>query len=423
MANTNLSLKLDNGGELNGFYDPKFEGVAHEFVRNFQERAEVGASVAVTVEGDTVVDLWGGVAKPSDSTPWEKDTVSIVWSCTKGATAICAHNLAARGLLDYDALVAKYWPEYAQNGKENTRVSMLLAHQSGLPAFKAPLPDNAFCDWDFICNALAEQAPFWEPGTAHGYQMVSFGWLVGELVRRVSGKSLGQFFQDEVAKPLGLDFWIGLPESEEHRVAPMIPAPPPSMDGPFVPFYAEFADPTSVSFLSIMNMGGHMNPGTDGVFNFDSRAAHAAEIGGAGGITNARGLAGMYAPLANGGSLKGVTLVDADTLARAAAVHSATALDRTLRIPMRYGLGFWKSIDNRNLAPGQQDSAIISEEAFGHPGAGGSVGFADPKARMSFGYTMNSMGAGLVLNERGQSLVDATYRTLGYTSNKSGRWI
>ena len=414
--------KLDQG-ELAGYYDPKFERVAKEFERNFRERGEVGASVCLKLEGETVLDLWGGIARVDTASEWQEDTISLVFSCTKGATALCAHILASRGLLDLDAPVAQYWPEFAKAGKAEVLVRMLLNHQVGLPAIRKPLPEGAFYNWDLVVEALAEETPFWTPGTAQGYEMVTFGWLVGEVVRRVSGKSLGSFFREEVAQPLGLDFWIGLPEALEPRTARMIPAPLPGENDPLSPFNAAMADPNSIQFLSLLNTGGYLMPDKEGVMGYDNRAGHAAEIGAAGGITNARGLAGMYAPLACGGSLKGVRLVEPDTLARMSAVSAASNLDQTLLLATRYTLGYWKSTDNRRGRPGSQDSAIVSEEAFGHPGAGGSLGFADPEVKMSFGYTMNKMGQGIMLNERGQSLVDATYLSLGYTSNKSGRWI
>lgn len=410
-------------GQMSGFYDPKFEKVAQEFERNFRERGEVGASVCLTIEGEKVVDLWGGIARVQDGTPWKEDTISIVFSCTKGATALCAHILAARGLLDLDAPVVKYWPEFGQNGKETVPVRMLMNHQVGLPALRKPLPEGAYYNWEIMAEALAEETPFWEPGTGQGYEMTSFGWLVGEVVRRVSGKSLGTFFREEVAEPLGLDFWIGLPEEHEKRTARMLPAPFPTESDPVSNFMERMNDAASIQFLSLINSGNYMMPDADGILGFDNRAAHKAEIGGAGGITNARGLAGMYAPLACGGSLNGVKLVDKDTLARMAAVAAATNRDHTLLLPTRYTLGYWKSTDNRRGVPGNQDSAIVSEEAFGHPGAGGSLGFADPVEKMSFGYSMNQMGQGIMLNPRGQSLVDAAYLSLGYSSNKSGRWV
>jgi CubicO group peptidase (beta-lactamase class C family) len=400
--------------EIHGSCSPKFQPVRQEFERNFRERGEVGASVCVTLHGETVVDLWGGMARAETQTPWTAETVSIVFSSTKGATALCAHILASRGQLDLDAPVATYWPEFAQSGKEHISVKMLLNHQAGLPAVRAPLPQGAYADWELMVNALAKEEPFWEPGTRNGYHALTLGWLVGEVVRRVSGKSLGTFFQDEIAKPLGLDFWIGLPEDKESRVAPMIAANP----DPDSLFFKELAKPGSLQSLVLLNCGGYMGAAPE----YDSRAAHAAEIGAAGGITNARGLAGMYAPLSCGGELKGVELVSPDILARMALVSSATGRDAVLVMPTRFSLGFMKSTDNRRERPGVQDSVLISEDAFGHVGAGGSFGFADPRAEMSFGYTMNRMGPGASLNDRGQSLVDATYRSLGYQSDASGAW-
>jgi len=400
--------------EVHGSCDPQFRQVWQEFERNFRERGEVGASVCVTVRGRTVVDLWGGFARPETQMPWTAETISIVFSSTKGATALCAHVLASRGQLDLDAPVATYWPEFAQAGKAQIPVKMLLNHQAGLPAVRAQLPQGAYANWELMVNALAKEEPFWEPGTRNGYHALTIGWLVGEVVRRVSGKSLGTFFRDEVAKPLGLDFWIGLPEDKEARVAPMIAAAP----DPASILSQEMVKPGTLASLAILNSGGYMGAQPE----YDTRAAHAAEIGGAGGITNARGLAGMYAPLACGGTLNGVQLVNPDTLARMGAVASATGRDAVLVIPSRFALGFMKSMDNRRAPAGMRDSAITGEEAFGHVGAGGSFGFADPKAEMSFGYTMTRMGSGMLLTDRGQSLVDATYRALGYQSNASGVW-
>lgn len=391
---------------IEGTCDPAFAEVRAEFERNFRERGEVGASVCVRVGGRTVVDLWGGRARPDTGTPWGQDTVSVVFSSTKGATALCAHILAARGLLDLDAPVVRYWPEFGQAGKDAITVKMLLNHTAGVVGVRGPLPAGAFYDWELITNRIAAEAPFWQPGTRHGYHAFSFGWLVGEVVRRISGKTVGTFFRDEVAGPLGLDFWIGLPEAIAPRVAPIIPGdpPPPGAPSPQLP---------PLFMPALLNSGG---------FYFNAREAHAAEIPAAGGITNARGLAGIYAPLACGGSLGGVQFVDGDTLARMGAVSAASEEDAVLLLPLRYSLGFWKAVDHRRLPPARQASLIISEEAFGHPGAGGSIGFADPRAELAFGYTMNRMGPGGGLNPRGQSLVDAAYRALGYHSNASGAW-
>lgn len=225
----------------------------------------------------------------------------------------------------------------------------------------------------------------------------------------MSGKTLGAFFRDEVAHRLGLDFWIGLPEAVEDRVSPVIPQPPPDPQKLSPMEKTAFGDPTSATSLMLANTGGFMNPGES------TRAAHAAENPSAGGITNARGLAAMYQPLANGGT----PLVSAGTLRRMAAVESA-GVDATILLPTRWSLGFVKAVDNRRFGPGQ--SVVYSEEAFGHPGIGGSIGFADPKAQMSFGYTMNKHGAGAGLNVRGQSLIDAAYRSLGYQTDAYGTW-
>jgi CubicO group peptidase (beta-lactamase class C family) len=389
-----------------GICDAHFQGVRDEFERNFAERGEVGSSVCVTIEGRTVVDLWGGIADRRTGRPWQRDTIGLVWSCTKGATALCAHMLISRGLLELDRPVASYWPEFGQAGKDGITLRMLLNHQAGLPAIRRPLDPGGLYDWEYLIGALAAETPFWEPGTRQGYHATTFGHLVGEVVRRVSGRPFDLFFRDEVAGPLGLDFHVGLPEEHEPRVAPTIRADPPPPQEPHSRFLALMVDdPSSIQALTVKNTGRRSAAG-----DYDSREAHRAVLPSQGGITNARGLAGMYAPLANGRR----NLVDADTLKQMSAVSSAIGIDATLLIGLRIALGFWKSSDNRHGPPGARDSIVLSEEAFGHPGMGGSLGFADPGAKMSFGYTMNKQGRGVALNERGQSLVDAVYRALAY---------
>ena len=307
MSNLPNVKKNVNNGEIAGYCDPRFERVAEEFERNFRERGEVGASVCVKLAGETFVDLWGGSADPSSNKPWVEDTITPVWSCTKGATALCAHMLVSRGLLDLEAPVVRYWPEFGQAGKESIPVKMLLNHQSGVAAISDPIPPGGLYDWEYVVKALEKQEPFWKPGSMHGYQGFTFGWLVGEVVRRVSGKSLGTFFREEVVEPLGLDFWMGLPEMHENRVAPIIPADPPDPSGPVSPMLMAIAmDQTSLQAILMFNTGGYMLPGPDGMFGFNTREAHIAEFGSVGSLTNGRGLAGMYAPLANGGSLNGV---------------------------------------------------------------------------------------------------------------------
>jgi CubicO group peptidase (beta-lactamase class C family) len=403
-------------GRVSGYCDAKFQAVADSFVANFNERGEVGASVCVRIEGETVVDLWGGSFAADSDKAWDKDTLSIIFSCTKAATALCAHLLIDRGELDLYAPVTRYWPEFGTNGKEDVTVLMMLNHSVGLPAFREPIKEGGYYDWDYMIQRLEEEEPFWQPGTRNGYHMISFGWTVGELVRRVSGKSLGTFFREEIGEPLGLELWIGLPEEQEDRVSPMIPFVP---DGtmPVSDFInALLSDPSSISSLSWLNSGGH-------VATLDSRQAHAAEIGGGGGISNARSLSNMFVPLANQGRYASHQVISAESIARMSQISMATQMDATLLIPTRFALGFMKSMDNRRGKPGNTDSAILGDAAFGHVGAGGSIGFADPDDNLAFAYTMNRMGLGILLNERGQSLVDATYRSLGYRTDEPGIWI
>ena len=380
-----------------GRCDPAFARVAEAFARNFAELGEIGAGVSVVVEGQTVVDLWGGLKNGKTGEPWREDTVTIVFSSTKGATALCAHLLAARGRLDLDAPAARYWPEFAAAGKERLPVRMLLNHQAGLPAVAVELDADAYYRWERMIDALARQAPWWPPGSAHGYHAITSGYLVGEVVRRVSGRSLGTFFRDEIAGPLGLEFWIGLPDAYEGRTAFMKGSALP--ENP-TPLFTAMADRETLTHRAFLNPASLFR-----MREVNSRAMHAAEIPAANGMASARGLAGMYVPLAEGRGLEGI---DAAAVARMGRVESEGE-DRILLAPTRFAAGFMKTMDNR---PG--DSAIMgpNEAAFGHVGAGGSIGFADPVARVAFGYVMNHMGDGFLLNPRGQGLIDAVYESL-----------
>jgi CubicO group peptidase (beta-lactamase class C family) len=405
---------------IHGMHEPRFVEVLAEFERNFAQRGEVGAAVTVMVDGKTVVDLWGGVADPRTGQEWTEDTLVDVWSCTKGATALCAHILADRGELDLHAPVARYWPEFGQNGKESVLVHQLLDHQAGLAGVREPLPPGAFYDWDLMTSVLARAEPLWEPGTTHGYHGLTFGFLVGEVVRRVSGRPLAQFFADEVADPLDLEFWLSLPESEEHRVAPTLPADP-AKPGALVPtlYMVAMSDPTSIPGLMLLNSGGYLMPGES-----NTRAAHAATIGSLGAVTNSRGLAGMYRPLSLCGTYADVRLVRPNQIPLMSTVTSACSKDAAVLVTSRFANGFLKTIDNRHLAANDKEGVLLSEEAFGHSGMGGALGFADPRARLSFGYAMNQQGIGIGVNERGQSLVDATYRALGYHQvTPNGAWF
>jgi CubicO group peptidase (beta-lactamase class C family) len=399
-------------GVVQGRCDARFAGVLEAFVENFETRGEIGASVAITLEGRTVVDLWGG-QRNKDGDPWEQDTICITHSCTKGASALCAHMAADRGLLDLDAPVARYWPEFAQGGKEGALVSMMLDHSVGVPATRAVLPEGAFYDYDYMVGVLEKEEAFWKPGTRNGYHGITSAWTVGEMVRRSTGRRMGVFLREEVTGPLGVDFWMGLPEEHEPRVARIMAAPVDDAARNSRMAKALAAEPRGPAGLFLSSMRH---------FNANSRAARAAEIGSATGVSNGRGLAGLYAPLANGGAQGAVRLVGAEALTRMAQVSVATHEDATLMIPTRFSLGFMKSMDNRRLENTEACSAVLSEAAFGHVGAGGSIGFADPDCRMSLGYAMNQMGQGILLNDRGQGLVDAAYRALGYRTNAGGAW-
>ncbi|MFT7645560.1 MAG: CubicO group peptidase (beta-lactamase class C family) [Candidatus Poriferisodalaceae bacterium] len=388
---------------VHGSVAPGWEPVAEEFRLNFAQRNEVGASVSITHDGERVVDLWGGhvavaaerrgTFEPGEAT-WNEDTMVTVFSCTKGAVALSAHLLADRGELDLDAPVAEYWPEFATNGKEKVVVSQMLSHSAGVPAIREPLERGLCTNWDAMCDALAAEAPWWEPGTRNGYHMLTFGWTAGEFVRRVSGQSLGEFFSAEVAGPAGADFHIGLDEDQHHRVSNVIAHRPPK-GAPHSEFtQALLANRDSLQNLAWLNSGG---------FDANSPACWKGEIGGGGGIGNGRSLADLYASAAQG------TFVSSAQERRMNRAAVASGVDATLLVPTRFSEGFMLAMDNRRRPFGDTDSVLIGRDAYGHVGAGGSIGFADPEVSMSFGYAMNRMGPGLLLNERGQSLVDAAY--------------
>lgn len=401
-----IAIELADGRMISGHCDAQFTGVLAEFRRNFEERKEVGASVAITLGGRSVVDLWGGLANAQTGEAWGRDTIGIVYSCTKAATALCLHMLVDQGKVSYETPVGEIWPEFASAGKEATTVGMMLSHTSPVPHVREAIRKGGLADWDYMTARVAAEAAHWEPGTRQGYHGLTYAWTVGQLVRLVAGVPMGQYFRENVAGPLGLDFHIGLPESEEARVAPMIAADPAEVNFASDFFRKATTEPGSLPNLFLTNQGGA---------NFNSREIHAAEIGSANGITNARGLAGMYAPLATGGG----NIVSADRVHCMGRVSAATYSDAVLCQPMRFAMGFMATTDNRATGG---DSLILGESGFGHVGMGGSVGFADPAAGLSMGYTMNRMGAGILVNARGQALIDAAYRAVGMTSDESGAW-
>jgi CubicO group peptidase (beta-lactamase class C family) len=401
-----------SSGTVKGSCDPRFAGVREEFERNFEARGEVGAAVSLYLDGRLMVDLWGGIADQESDRAWEAGTTVNVFSCTKGVSAICLHALADRGLLDFEAPVARYWPEFAAGGKQDVTIAMVMSHQAGLPVWQAPVPEGAMLEWDVVTAMLADQAPLWEPGTAHGYHALSLGYLEGEIFRRIAGRTIGRFLREEIAGPLGAEVWIGLPESEEANVATSYFDPPKETS----PVYRKLMDEPDWFVWKLFN-----NAGGDGTpDSVNSRDRHAAEIPAAGGIATARGLARLYAPLSMGGVIDDVRLVGEAGLSAMATIRSAADIDLVLRLSTTFTLGFSNCWGARRL--GQGEHVIIGQNAFGTPGMGGSIGFADPQAGLAFGYVMNRHGAGVGLNDRGQSLVDSAYRALGFHESAAGPW-
>jgi len=405
--------------EVQGFVEDGWGKVADTFQANFEgSPGEVGAAVGVYVGGRPVVDLWGGLADREANRPWERDTISLVASTTKGATAICAHLLAQRGELDLDAPVVTYWPEFGANGKDKIPVRWLLSHQVGLPVIDGPLTFEDACAWDPVIHALEAQKPLWEPGTEHVYHSVTYGYLVGEVVRRISGKSLGTFFADEVAKPLGLHAWIGLPEQQEPNVATVHYANSPTLEEMTAGMIettgldAETVTAWMTSVWgedSVQARAGALGGAYANHEDFATRAYRAAESPGANMFANAGSLARMYAATVS--EVDGVRLLDPATVQRATEVQTdATrmhSLPPELNIPanrsFNMSLGFWRACPPMPLT---------GPAAFGHPGSGGSIAFGDPEAEVGFGYVTN-LWSFRIGEPRAQNLADAVVACLG----------
>lgn len=368
-----------------GVCDQRFDAIRDAFADNFTIDDELGAAVAVELDGRLVVDLWGGHTDHDRTQEWQRDTLVNVFSIGKAATSVVAHHLVQRGLLDLDRPVASYWPEFAAAGKDGMPVHMLLSHQAGLPAIREPLPDDAVYDWDTMARHLADQTPWWEPGTAHGYHTNTFGFLIGEVIRRVTGTTVGGYLRDHVAGPLGLDFFIGLPAELDRRVAPFLLFDDLSLS-------AEAPAATELDDRQLMIANGYRNPRTlSGIGVVNTRRWRAAEVPSTNGHSNARSVARLM------GTLARTALLTEETTARATAEASAGE-DLVLGRPSRFGLGFQLTQPERPMGRGTR--------AFGHFGAGGSVGFADPDARLGFAYTMNTMGARWQ-NPKNRRLIDA----------------
>lgn len=386
--------------ELHGHCDEGFSRVRDQFRRGFESGAEVGASLCVEIDGEPVVDLWAGHADGAKTRPWKRDTLANVYSTTKGITAIAAHRLVDQGRLDLDAPVADYWPEFAAAGKATLPVHMLLSHRAGLAAVRAPLAKDSLYDWDTMTAALAAQEPWWEPGTAHGYHAVTFGFLVGEVVRRITGQSVGEYVRSEIAGPLGVEFEIGFGPELDPRVADLVQGPVHPNDGGFDLAGAVVNDPEGVLAKAFANPPLALL----GVSVPNSRDWRAAEIPAANGHSNAHSLARIYGTLASGGERDGYRLLGPDTIDRGRS-EQAHGRDAVLPLETRVSLGFFLSTEDEPLAGGPR--------AFGHGGAGGSYSYADPERGVGFGYVMNCMHTGTwIVDPRPRALLDEVYAAL-----------
>lgn len=382
--------ELGDGRRIEGICEPGFEPVLDAFEANFREHGEVGASCCVIENGRNVVDLWGGFADADRQDPWQRDTASIVFSCTKGAAALCLHLLVQDQGISYDDKVETVWPDFSRGGKAGTTIGMMLDHRSPVPHLREPIPQDGFLDWDGMIRRMENEEAFWEPGTRQGYHGITYAWTVGNVVRLVSGQPLGQFFRERVARPCGLNFHIGLRDEDKVHLARIIPAERGEIDFDN-PFYRSAThDRTSPAGLFLYNLGKAQ---------FDSPAYHRAEIASANGITNARGLAGLYSAM-----IAADGLLNAQTLDRLKKPTAVCQQDAVLCRPSAFSGGFMKRMPSVGAS---FDGLLIPDAAFGHVGMGGSIGFADPDRGIGFGYTMNRLGPTVLLNTRGQALIDA----------------
>lgn len=385
-----------------GVCDGRFERVREAFANDFAEHNEVGAAVAVTVGGVPVVDLWAGWNDPAQTRPWHRDTIVNVWSVGKAVSSLCLLRLVERGLVDLDEPVAKYWPEFAQAGKARVPVRYLLTHRSGLPAIRKPLPPGAnVLSWDTVVEALAEQEPWWEPGSAFGYHVNTMGFLLGEVIRRVDGRSIGTVIREELAEALGIDFLCGFGPEEDRRVADWIPYQAATGEESQRPWLE--VDPAKVEGVQLARLLAYRNPPPHPDGGTNSRMWRAAEFPSTNPHSNARAIARVFGGLASGGTIDGKPLLDAKLIAQARTTES-DGDDLVLGRPNRFGLGFQLTIPGvRPLGPGAH--------TFGHYGNGGILGFADPDAQVGFGYVCNRSGRSW-RDPRNIALVDAVYASL-----------
>ncbi|MFK4130798.1 serine hydrolase domain-containing protein [Pseudomonas luteola] len=384
--------------QIQGYFDLAFETVRDRFSALFDEPGRGvhtrGAALCVQVDGETVLDLWAGTADKDAQSGWQTDTILNLFSCTKAFTAVAAMQLVQEGRLELDKPVQHYWPEFAAAGKGAITVRQLLCHQAGLAALRAPLPASALYDWDTMTAALAAETPWWTPGESHGYSPMTYGWLMGELIRRIDGRSPGEAIVARTGKPLGLDFHIGLPESEEHRVAHIARGKGDMGDAAAQRLLkTTMTDPQALSTRAFANPPGILTSTNKPEWRrFEQPAAN--------GHGNARSLAGFYAGLLDG------RLLDQTVLQHMLTEHSRGD-DRTLMTSTRFGLGFMlDQPDHANATYG------LGVQAFGHPGAGGSIGFADPERRVAFGFATNTLGPYILMDPRAQQLAEAVGQCL-----------
>jgi CubicO group peptidase (beta-lactamase class C family) len=370
--------------EVHGTCEPRFDGVRRTLSDQLDTGADLGASVAVFLHGEPVLDIWGGWADADKTRPWEQDTITNVWSTTKTMTFLCMLMLHDRGELDFHAPVATYWPEFAQAGKEKIEVRHVMGHTAGLSGWEEPLQPEQLADWELCTERLAAQAPWWEPGTGSGYHAVTQGYLIGEILRRITGESMGQWFAREVAKPLDADFHIGLPESEDHRVSNVIPPPPLDIAA----LQGQVSELLAKTF---------MNPTIDATYAHQEWWRR-AEIPAANGQGNARSVAAIQSIVAGRGEARGVRLLSPHGIDPIYEVQ-AEGVDKVLGVPLRMGMGY--GLSNPPDMP-------IGSGACYWGGYGGSVIVVDPEVELSVCYVMNRMESGVVGDFRGLNILFAT---------------
>ena len=375
--------------DLLGKCDDRFESVRAALARNLDSGEELGASLVLDIDGDIVVDLWGGFCDEGRTVPWSEHTITNVWSSTKTVTSLAALMLVDQGQLDVDAPVARYWPEFAAQGKQDVLVRHILSHTSGVSGLDQPAVAEDLYDWTASTSRMAAQAPWWPPGTASGYHALNFGHLVGEVVRRISGKTLKQFVAEEIAGPLGADFQIGAAESDWHRISDVIPPPP-------LPFDFAALDPDSPA---VKTLTGPLVPAE--VAN--TPGWRRADIGAANGHANARSVARIMSMVALGGEVDGVRLLSQDTIDLIFR-EQQNGIDLVLGVPLRFGIGY--GLPQLDILPWIPDARICY---WG--GWGGSMIVMDAGRRMTISYMMNKMGPGIVGSDRsaeyGQAIYDA----------------